>query len=72
MPIGPSDITIASQGANMGALRIMSRRTEEHIVRAMLRDLNAEGLVVVRLSDFEKGRDLITAISVAIKTDDDV
>lgn len=64
-----SDIAIVSKGANMGAKQIMSRRAEEHVAMAMLRDLNAEGLMVVRRSDFEKGRDLISAISKALKSE---
>ncbi len=62
MPLGPSDITIASTGANQGAMRVISRRVEEHVARAMLRDLWGEGLIVVRADDWDIAIGLVRAV----------
>ena len=67
MPIGPSDITIVSRGANQGAQQIMLRRVaEQNVVTAILRDLHQEGLIVVKQSEYEKGRDLIDVLRKAL------
>ena len=57
-------------GANQGALRIMSKRVEENVARAILRDMHSEGIIAVRKDLWDEARHLVDAMNRALRVRD--
>jgi hypothetical protein len=49
-------------GTNHRALGIVSKRVEENVARAILRDLHGEGLITVHKHEWDAARGLVHAI----------
>lgn len=65
-----SDINTLSCGTNHGALRIISKRVEENVARAILRDLHSEGIITVWKDKWDEARGLVDALRRATKRDE--
>ena len=62
-----TNITTLSCGANHAALGIISRRVEENVARAILRDLHEAGIITVHKHEWDAARGLVDAIKRATK-----
>jgi hypothetical protein len=57
-----SDINTLSCGTNHKALAVISRRVEENVARAILRDLHEVGFITVRKHEWDEARTLVDAV----------
>lgn len=57
-----SDTNTLGCGTNQGALRIISKRVEENVARAILRDLHSEGIITVWKDKWDVARGLVAAV----------
>ena len=55
-------INTLSCGANHEALGCISRRVEENVARAILRDLHEQGIITVHKHEWDAARGLVSAV----------